>query len=81
MNFHHKDSYHKTQWLESHTAYTGSSVVKKNAFVKVTRKRSVSVAEEDVIDFLSPCWQDVVEMVRDSLHGGSIRKMMFMKAP
>ena len=41
----------------------------------------MGVAEEDVVDFLAPCWQDVVKMVRDASHGGGLGKVLLVKAP
>jgi hypothetical protein len=40
----------------------------------------MSVAEKDVIDFITPYRKDVVKMVRDSLHSNGLRKVLLMKA-
>ena len=55
--------------------------MKKHAVAGVTRKRPMGMTEEAVIDFLTPCRQDVVEVMSHAGFGGFFRKVLFMKTP
>ena len=70
----------KIQRQEAHTADGRAGVVEKDSIAGVVGKRPMGVTEVTMVDFLAPCGQNVVEMLRHAGDRGILGEMPLMEA-